>query len=691
MKTDTLFFKSLNFLLFLSLSSVNLYGGWGGLGGGGGSSEGDEKQFDCWDYWIDDDSLPENEDRNISTKIVNQVFQLSLAAIESHNNDYEKKDANDSNADNSVEIAIWENKDNGIQLSNAIKFDPTEDDQKHIDKSADLKVTQASKDAIVGIRMCAEIDDKHYIIHNFDDCSGSNQSCDDDTNDAQFVICYASNNFAIRPKKFQIEQQEYLISGQDYNLSVIAEDGNGDATQEYTLTNADVNSAGGAASVISKLINSWTNGGTNTDTKDYNLSLEIEKYMPNDDINSSLYGEGNVTLYRFDNGDASDDTDDKYVDVYYTDVGKVNLLLLDQNWSDVDKDDTPDGCSNEDGKNMGRYVCGDINVTYIPDHFSITNKIKIYDHNDSIFTYIAEDYNMSAHIEIDIEALNIDGNLDKNFDIDSWVNPMTIDFKTSNEVDINKSIISDMNLSFQEGKLTIKWNEENLSKNLLFNYKREVNSARNPFIIKADDINISILSQYSDINISDDNGTTIGGDESNATFLFARTNIPRTRFVKNNSYNINIYYETFCYATDTYNNDCNKSLLPNGEDSNITDDPRWFINSYHNNSDHSAGKAFNVTQKRGTNISVDTQPTGDTQDSVVLKYSGTLPYKTTMQTEATSWLIYKKYDAEATTAEFEVELNKGTDSSSWAGVSEEDVSNTNVVDTTTRTNRRSMW
>ena len=685
---DSFIMRVLFLMLFFSFTLYAWDMGGGGSSFGGGGSD-DSKQFDAWNYWIgDENNLPKKEDRNISTKIVEQGFTLSLAGIDKDDTQYEKKDAKAGELDIYVEVAVYTNLSSPERVSNIIKWNPTVD--KYIEKSDELTISKAYKDLVIGIEMCADYDDnKKYVIYNISSCSQSAE-CDEE-GDKKLRTCYASNNFSVRPKKFQIEEINYLTSGQDYNLSVIAEDGNGDATQEYTLTNADVSSASGASSAVSKLISGWANGETNTDTKDYNLSLNIEKYMPNGDINNSLYGEGNITLYRFDNGDASDDTDDKYVDVYYTDVGNINLLLLDQNWSDVDKDDTPNGCSNKDGENMGRYICGDINVTYIPDHFTINNKIKFYDHNNSTFTYIAKDYNMSAHLEVEIEALNIDGNTTKNFDIDSWVHPMTIDFNTTNEVDINKSIIFDTNLSFEDGKITIKWNEQNISKNLLFNYKREVNSSQNPFRVGAKDTNISIVSRYGDFNISADNGTDIGGDDSYVTFLYARTNAPRKIFVKSDSYSVPLYYEVYCWNDDK--SDCNKTLLPNGEDSNITDDPRWFINTAHNNSDNGFGKALNVTQKYGTGVDIKTQPTGDHQDSVILKYNGKLPYKTTMKNEASSWLIYRKYDATATTNEFQVEFNKGKKSSSWAGIAKEDVSNTNTddVDITTRTNRRSMW
>ncbi|MEA3229202.1 MAG: hypothetical protein U9P38_09045 [Campylobacterota bacterium] len=690
------------FLLFIFLT-FNLYAlGMGGGGGGSDDGGGDAtKQFDTWDYWIGDDkNLPDSEDRTISTKIAGKAFQISLASIDSKDTKYEnKKKDGAANKDFSVEIAAFINDQNiKTKVSNTIYFDPTSDDDKYIQKSDPLTVENAYKDLVIGIRMCATYDEdkEEYVIYELSECSGSDKGCTDDSDSEEFKMCYATDNFSVRPKLFNItDKTEPLKAGEDQGYDVIAEDENGDATPKYTLP--EDNTDGDVVAIVSKVMSFFSSGGDDTGDEEYDLNLSVIKYMPDGSENSDLYGEGHIVEYTFKDGDATGD--DRNVTIDYNEVGKVTLIPKDLNWTNVDYDDTDDNCNNgtddngdDNPEKVGRFICGDTDATFIPSYFLISD-LKLYDHNDSTFTYISEDSNMSAHLSLNLEAKNFDDDTTKNFDVASWENNITVSFSLDNETDINKnSAGSDiLKIGFDEGNKSIVLGDDNSTTNLRFNYKRVVKEAINPFRIDISDMNITVLSIYPDNNkITDSNGADIEG-EGNVTFVYGRTNAPRTRFVDSDEYNVTIYYEAFCSGTDKYDNDCDKSLLADGENSTISDDPRWFINTKHNHTDKLFGSAKNISQKRGTGVDVDSEPTGDHQDSVILKYSGKFPYKTTMQNEASSWLIYKKYDATATTNEFEVEFNKKSGSTSWAGVSEEGVSNTDVVDTTTRTNRRTMW
>jgi len=74
---------------------------------------------------------------------------------------------------------------------------------------------------------------------------------------------------------------------------------------------------------------------------------------------------------------------------------------------------------------------------------------------------------------------------------------------------------------------------------------------------------------------------------------------------------------------------------------------------------------------------------------IKLKYDKSFgyPYKTTMENNASSWLIYNDYDSTATKNQFSVEFEGGD--SYWSGVHE---TNSSTKDSDAiRTNRRSMW
>ena len=667
------------FFILILLSTLALFGD-------------DSKQFDVWNYWIGNENhFTESEDRNISTKISQKNIYFTLASINKDDNAYELKDADNANANNKVEIAIYTNEQDPSKVSTTINWDPT--DSKYINKStAALTVDGAYKDLIVGMRMCATYndDEKHYVLYEWDQCdNSSDKDCDYDTTtssvggmfggdsssdgDPVFTICYASNNFAIRPKYFDITKKDtHLIADKILKFSTIAKDSDDEATPNYTITNKDVDDADSAVTAIKKLFNSWINGSTNTETTDYNLTVEITKYMPNDDENSSLYGEGDVGYYRFKDGDASLEND-RYVEFYYDEVGKIQYHLMDQNWSDVDKDDTPATCSNEEGENMGRFICGDVNQTYIPSHFHITD-VTLHDNNDSTFTYISNDLNQSASITLHIEAQNEQNNTTRNFDYGSWEQSLAITFITSKEQNILKHTIEDK-IEFEDGNKTIIYSESNVSRKLLFNYERNISKALNPF--KIEDVNISVLADYGDINITED-GEANATNSGEVTFLYARAHILRHRFVKASEYTLPIYYEVYC------DGDGNKTLLPNGDDSNVSDDPRWYINTKHNSS---FGEVKVLEQKYAT--------TRVTQKSIslnslVLEYDSSrgYPYKATINIYPSSWLIYNKYNYNAKANDFEVELENNTKSDS---VGQKETNATTKAKATLLLNRRTLW
>lgn len=668
------FFKILLFL-FVSLS---LYAGaignagstaGGAIGGEAGDAVSDTandlddvRAFDTWDIWIDDDKPPQekNEDNghgdaNLSTKITSQKFKISLGSIKDNLNsddEYETK-VKGGDSDHNVKITVVDYDDRDTVLSeNAVYWDPTED--KHID-SAEINVTVASKRAKIKMYMCAGLDnDGNVEVYSLTsgDCTDTGDECSFSST-AKFTSCYSSDSFSIRPKYFDITTKENnLTSAKEISFDVKAQNASNKETDQYTTSNSDY---------------------------DMNITWIRYEYDGSQDNDDSLVGEGNITAFDFTDGNGT-------ITLTYDDIGKVKLTPTDIKWSDIDKDDTPNDCNNNDGQNMGRYICGDVTQTFIPDHFSVNDTISIHNHNDASFTYMSNDTNMSlmaAHLELNVTAYNEQNQTTRNFDISSWVHPLSIRFLMQNEEDINKSMISDVNLSFTQGKVTIQWDETNSSKNLMFNYKRKIDNVKNPFMIKAQDIDIVLWSDYGDINVSDNNGTEVNGDDSNATFVYGKTNAPRTIFKKADTYKVPLYYEIYCYGDE-----CDKTLLPDGENSSTTNDPRWFINTHHNSA---FGKAKSITQKRGSGVSIGTDPTGNHQDSVTLKYDGKLPYKTTMQNEAPTWLIYNKYDANADKNEFEIEiLDAADDTTSWAGSAEEDVGSTQKV-ANERANRRIMW
>lgn len=209
--------------------------------------------------------------------------------------------------------------------------------------------------------------------------------------------------------------------------------------------------------------------------------------------------------------------------------------------------------------------------------------------------------------------------------------------------------------------------------NYKINFDRNVTKVVNPFMIVVNDLNVTDTDGAS--------GAKAGG---NATFQFGRTHASRQRYYDTTApYQglANIYFESYCFTG------CNKTLLPNGVNSIRTDDARWFVipNPFHTTP--TDGSVGTVSEKAATVRVTATAPTATNPSQTTLTYTGTsFPYKTTMQNNASPWLIQNETNPNATTNEFQVEFDL---SGGWTG--EHETNTTTKTPAGTTTNRRIMW
>ncbi|EQB39656.1 hypothetical protein M947_06585 [Sulfurimonas hongkongensis] len=473
-------------------------------------------------------------------------------------------------------------------------------------------------------------------------------------NDPKFAC--SIDGFAIRPDRFELsapagEHIELLTSAKNYNFSLIAAQyGNNMPSSEYNVANVDSSS----------------------------IALKKILYMPDgSDGTAVLNGSLNYTSTSFNIVDGSANN---VVGINFTDVGRVNIKMIDKTWAkyDIDNGDTIESCDSQ-----GAWVCGDINATFIPSHFALSG-VELHNNSGSTFTYISDDLNISAPYSVVLTAQNALNATTQNFDKDSWENPVNVSITlptvigmtpNKNELDLG------LNLDFVNGVKNILSNDSNLS----FNFNREVNKTINPFVIEGGDTNLTAISQYSASGTTKDiTGTNTAANK--ATFIYGRTHAPRQRYTDNSGSAL-IYFEAYCFGTDANGVSCDKLLLPNGLNSRNTNDLRWFVNSQH---DTNHGVIGNVVEKNALGR---VNPTGQTGINSVTTVDMTYtedqgyPYKTTMENNASSWLIHNEHDAGATTNQFPVEFSKA--SSEWSGKHETDT--TTNDHNATNTNRRSMW
>lgn len=438
-------------------------------------------------------------------------------------------------------------------------------------------------------------------------------------------VC-SRDNFAIRPEKFTLSTPAFLRAGKDYNISLVAQQYNSTLqTLDYNVS--DVQASFTPLQETQTIYN--PDGSDATATLDGNLSFVNTSFSINNGISNS-------------------------VGLSFDDVGLVQIKLVDENWSavDISKGQTPADCSE-----TGGYVCGEVNATFIPDHFTLSS-VSLKNAGNQTFTYFSNDLNHSAKIITTLTAEKFGGGTTLNFKDGAWENNVSLTF-TAPQVyglDANRSEIILADLNFTSGTTTIFSNDTNSSKMLMFNYPREVNTTRNPVDVNGSDFTVNALSTYTNGGTTENvTGSSIA--DANATFIYGRTHAPRQRFTDVGTptdKDVLIYYEAYCYGTD-----CNKTLLPNGINSVITDDPRWWVNTLHTNPAN--GIATDVAEKNAANtITVTTVPSGVHQDRVLLNYDGSkgYPYVTTMENNASSWLIFNQFNPNATHNEFVLEFYK---------------------------------
>ena len=491
--------------------------------------------------------------------------------------------------------------------------------------------------------------------------------------------------FSIRPEKFTITSSEnsypdLLRAAEDYNVTITATDYlNSTATQDYNQTSSYISTSG---------VTKWTKTGT---------------------IDNTLNGVASLTDFNITNGVA-----DSNATFTYSDVGEITLEIQDINWSSVDSEDTIGDCSE-----TGRYICGDMNTTFIPHHFSFVNpSITNNNGNPGTFTYLANlvdgntsTYNMAARVNTLVEARNKLDAVTQNFKNGSnfYENNVSLSITVVDNVhgDANVTSINNSLLGFgvdngdSNGTRTLTWDESNTSKVLRFNFPRAIDIALNPFDVNGSDLNISINSLYT--GTAPEGSATIIDDNSgketaihSVTMLYGRTHAGRQRY-EGASGNVNIYFEAYCFDAAHNTVACEKNRLPNGTTSKNSSDIRWFINYNHNTtSDGLTGTAVehnSIGKVSETAQTTTNSPNAKVQKTLTYWYNGAntndnqYPYKTTMENNASSWLIYNNYDSSVSTNEFPVEFEKA--STGWSG--EQDTTTTTIDTGVTKTNRRSMW
>ncbi len=320
---------------------------------------------------------------------------------------------------------------------------------------------------------------------------------------------------------------------------------------------------------------------------------------------------------------------------------------------------------------------------------------------------IAHENNISLNFIGDIVAKGFNNTNNSNFVDGCYAKPLTLSLKSdlinanpdykyhfvSREV--NSSVIYDSwdaNNSSQEllNLTTANFPKDangSLSMTLHYNYEHNTSVALNPQKINlvgldvrctnASDCQMNVLQR----NNYENNQTVSINAPLRHFYAKAYTGKQRFNVPADSPYNAKIYYQIYCFGDG-----CNTNLLPSKEHIN---DIRWYRNRLHNpNHDGNITAIFkkgSVGRVILTNAFINTTNPA----TVNLQYDGSkgYPYISTMEINASNWLIYNQNNENATSNQFQIEYNKlGTGYSGEHETTSETSTRGNI-----KTNRKTMW
>ena len=647
--------------------------------------------FDAWD------TFRNIHDRNISTKIVNQDFNLTLASLNSANDATKAKNGIDMqyqlyDMNNHTNITNWMeyNASNGKDGASTIKT---------------FNVNSARKNVRVRFKFCGHNNGSGIVLSSLSGCPSS------DINTSTF----SSDNFAVRPFAFKIfGNNQYKRAGEDFNLTVKAVDKN------------NYNIATGTIYNISSVIN------YNEPTS--HLKITSHFYTPSaSDIHQMKTdtGQTNVTTCPYSGSFTVNNTNffngETNATLNFSETGILDINISEKagyEFAKVDEDDT---------SNSQRYIKpaikiydqNDISKTnillFVP--YSFTTTAQYNTTNQKNWVYMADIKNsnisftapkMAAYVFYTIKAYNKFGNLTKNFTKtcfpDVSVNCPTVnglklnatfdlflDLDINSTKDANITLYSETNtstpiytpnknISILKGKNSLQeWISPKQFKSgvgqakVYLNIDRNISTSLNPIIINVQDANTSTSWMANPGSPVAFNGIFL---DTNKTFFYGRVHAPDYSAENNTTISdAKIYYEVYC-------KDCGKSQYPSlGKES--VDGVYWYINTAQDNSKDGNISGFpnflNTTPSGYLTITPKNTSSG-VEDYVITYTGSSYPYKEDINISASKWFIYNPYNSNATTDNFYVDfLGIG----GWAGIG--NTGKTVDLNISTRRSKRLEW
>ncbi len=189
---------------------------------------------------------------------------------------------------------------------------------------------------------------------------------------------------------------------------------------------------------------------------------------------------------------------------------------------------------------------------------------------------------------------------------------------------------------------------------LHYNYDRNVTTPMNPKRVNIIDFSVD-CNQTADCTISvDKNNNYDYGQtaplDSNITFIYGRTHSPRYR-INGSDGNATQYYEVYWDG----NAACNLNNLLTTPIASV-DSIDWYQNVFHDTAANGSITGFTPRNAASFQLIALTHDTNTSRGRFQLQNNIALPYKTTINVNAPSWLIYNRFDSNATANSFDIEF-----------------------------------
>ena len=611
------------------------------------------------------DPLDENNYLNqIYTKIVNKPFNMKVIKLKNDNKTLENytgivkvdiiKNPNNEN-ECKTNPSLWSefvgfNNENSKIINNIIFGKANKDLKfriKYLDFSFPESCTNLFNRVIYNVTNSSFGSSVSECVGDLQSMSGNEVGCisyltsNRDTNVSRkvysFLKCIFRNansvcsrdDFAIRPYKYKVKAiNKKLIAAEDTNITILPLDYRGNLIGDFNFSNAPIE------------LNVTDIKGCNTGN-----------FEPNQVTVNFINGEANLTAFK------------------YYDVGDINISVKEykngNEFAAVDENDAVNSNGETESNNTLLIKEGNSSIgTFYPHHFSLTDTT-YHNYQNSNFTYISSDLNMSSVLYLNITAKNADNGTTYNYNKNCYAKNFDVNISHSipNELNSNTLILyKDENGNEHNVTLNNDINLTNLPKTYFSTdhngsavFKIYINLDKN-YTTPVTEFNFTI----NEINVSDINDTFGTNDiDQNATFRYGRIHVEN---LSGYSKDLNTTFKYEYWSGDG-----------------------WVVNKEHNSTDFGD---INISKSYHPNINMSILSQNgknilEGKEKIKISTSHAIPYSAKIHLSIPSWLWYhplaKPYqDPSSSNLDclthpcFNVSFQK--ESSGWGGIASNNVS-----------------